>query len=335
MERTESTETPGQDQHPMLRAMLESVADAVITTDSAGRVGLLNSMAAEMIGCSKSEAAGRPIEEILELRERRGEDCLANPAYEAIRQGLRIERTGNFLLVSRDRRRMAVELSATPIPGGSGEAVGCVVVLRDVSLARQLAERMSYQAHHDSLTGLPNRILLVDRLEQGAKMADRNSDRLAVMFLDLDGFQEINETHGSATGDELLREAASRLRSVLRESDTVCRLGGDEFVVMLPGVKLGEDIESVAAKLLAVVSKPFHVAGKTLHTSCSIGVSVYPQDGSDVGTLMRLADGAMYEAKRTGRNQYLFAKAKAEPVRTENLLDGSGLSSFITDPYDR
>jgi diguanylate cyclase (GGDEF)-like protein/PAS domain S-box-containing protein len=310
-----------QEQHDLLRVTLESVADAVATTDENGRVRILNSIAEELTGWTGAEAEGLPVEAVIALCERRSErhgGNLAHPAYPAygvLSVGRKIEKTDSYLLVSRDGRRLAIELSVAAIRNTAGETRGCVLVFRDVSQARQMADRMSYQAHHDPLTGLPNRILLVDRLEQGARLADRNSDRLAVMFLDLDHFKEIRDEYGAGPGDELLKEASFRLRAALRESDTVCRLGAGEFVVVLPGVKQGDDIEGVAAKLLAEMAKPFRLGdGMTVETSCSIGVSVYPQHGNDVGTLMRLADGAMYTAKRKGRNLYSFATAGVEPT---------------------
>jgi diguanylate cyclase (GGDEF)-like protein/PAS domain S-box-containing protein len=303
-----------QDQHDLLRVTLQSIADAVVTTDAAGCVEMLNPTAEAMVGWTSEESAGRPVEEVIELRERRNEGRPQSSAYAAIRGGVRIDKTDQYVLLSRDGRRMGIEISASPIRNAAGSMRGSVMVFHDVSQARQMADRMSYQAHHDALTGLPNRILLVDRLEQGTRMADRNKDRLVVMFLDLDNFKEINDSLGSALGDELLKEASFRLREALRESDTVCRLGGDEFVVMLPGVKSGEDIEAVAAKLVSQFARPVQVSGQSIEVQCSLGVSVYPQDGSDVGTLMRLADGAMHEAKHGGRNRYAFARAGIEPV---------------------
>ena len=284
------------------------IADAVVTADKSGLVRTLNPAAEAVIGWTQAEAIGKPVEEIVVLRERQRQCQLPNPFCDAIQKGVSTDRSAQYMLIDREGRRIAIEFSTAPLKGHNGYYGGCVFVFRDVSHARQLAERMSYLAHHDTLTGLPNRILLVDRLEQGIKFADRHKDQLAVLFLDLDHFTEIKATIGSTQGDELLKEVAYRITTALRESDTVSRLGGDEFVIMLPGVAALDHVESVANKLLESIARPFSLAAGTVHTSCSIGISLYPDHSVDTGMLMRLADEAMYQAKLNGRNKFAFAR---------------------------
>jgi diguanylate cyclase (GGDEF)-like protein len=320
----------GNPEH-LLRVTLQSIRDAVVTTDREARVLALNPAAEAMTGWSSTEAAGKLIEEVIALSElhsrekhvREASDrdglCPAesslsplNPAYIALRDRVPVANTGELLLSGKDGRRTAVHLIASPVHDFDGQIEGCVLALHDVSEAVQMAERISYLAQHDPLTGLPNRILFVDRLEQGTKLADRNGDDLAVFFLDLDNFSQIKSTYGYGSGDAVLKEASYRMVAALRESDSVCRLGGDEFVLLVTGVKSLTDVEAVAAKLVEELAKPFALDAHTIQTSSSIGVSIYPRDGSDADTLLRLADGAMRQAKREGRNRYLFARPEAE-----------------------
>ena len=301
-------ESNTQDDRDLLHVTLQAISDAVVTTDEIGRLQMLNPSAAAILGWSSAESVGKPIEQIIQLREKHGERRPFNPGHACLQLGIKLQNSENYIMICRDGRRIAIEISVSPLRDSSGSTKGCVLIFRDVSYARQLSDRMSYLAHHDALTGLPNRILLVDRFEQGIRQADRSGDRLATMFLDLDHFTEIKNSIGSKLADELLKEVAFRLKAALRESDTVSRLGGDEFVVMLPGMRVADSVEAIAAKLVREMAEPFVLPETTIQASCSIGISVYPHDGSEVGTLMRLADEAMNRAKRDGRNQYCFAR---------------------------
>ncbi len=312
----------------LLRVTLQSVRDAVVTTDHSARVQTLNLAAEAMTGWSEAESLGKPIEEVIELREPISDGVLVNPAYTALDDGTRIERQGQTLLVGRGGRRIAVEISATPYKDAQGAALGCVIVFHDVSEAVQLAERMAYQSQHDTLTGLPNRILLVDRVEQATKMADRNSDQLAVLFLNVDVTSQALTNEKSFVPpqptprtDLFTKEVAARLTATLRESDTVTRLGSNEFVVLLPGVKAVQDVEVLSSKLLVELTLPYDLAELEYVTQCSIGISLYPEDASDADTLMRLAEGAMQKASRISPNSFAFAK---------QLVDGPKLPSFTT-----
>ncbi|MGH8581561.1 MAG: diguanylate cyclase domain-containing protein, partial [Gammaproteobacteria bacterium] len=170
--------------------------------------------------------------------------------------------------------------------------------------ARSREERIHYLAYHDPLTDLPNRSLLLDRLSQALAQAARDSTQVAVLFTDLDRFKVVNDTLGHPAGDELLRQVALRLRSALREGDTIARLSGDEFVILLPRISGARDVARVAAKALGMVTVPFTVLGHELHISSSIGVSLFPKDGADPETLLKHADTALYQAKDRGRNRY-------------------------------
>ena len=189
----------------------------------------------------------------------------------------------------------------------TAELAGANALLQDEILERRQAEaRVHHMAYHDSLTGLPNRVLLADRLEQAILAAQRANGKLAIMFLDLDRFKNINDSLGHATGDYLLKEVAGRLCRAVRASDTVARLGGDEFVVLVPGLHALDECSGVGDKIIEALAAPVPFEGHHLHISPSIGICIYPDDGLDVETLMRNADAAMYQAKAAGRNNYQF-----------------------------
>jgi diguanylate cyclase (GGDEF)-like protein len=181
-------------------------------------------------------------------------------------------------------------------------------VFRDVSAARTMAQQIAHSAEHDFLTGLPNRMLLNDRLTQAITMAPRHSKKVAVLFLDLDGFKHINDSLGHPTGDKLLQSIAKRLVDCVRGSDTVSRQGGDEFVVLLSEVERSEDTAITARRMLQSVAEAHSIDQHDLHVTTSIGVSVYPDDGIDAETLIKNADTAMYQAKENGRQSYQFFK---------------------------
>lgn len=188
-------------------------------------------------------------------------------------------------------------LSINAIKDAKGNVVNYVAIFSDITERKTTEARMRYLAHHDPLTGLPNRSLLRDRLEQAIKRAKRESKKLAVMFLDLNKFKQINDTLGHKIGDEVLQEAANRLKRCVRDSDTVARLGGDEFVVLLQDVQSGDDAQGIAAKIRQRFAEPFHIQGHHFAMSTSIGVARYPDDGDDDESLLQHADLAMYRTK--------------------------------------
>ncbi|WP_229425553.1 EAL domain-containing protein [Massilia sp. Se16.2.3] len=202
----------------------------------------------------------------------------------------------------------------------TAELAGANALLQEEILERRQAEaRVHHMAYHDSLTGLPNRALLADRLERAILAATRNDARLAVMFIDLDRFKTINDSLGHATGDFLLKEVAGRLCRAVRASDTVARLGGDEFVVLIPGVHGIEECSQVGDKIIEALAAPIRFEGRSLHISPSIGICVYPDDGGDVDILMRHADAAMYHAKAAGRNNYQFFTQSLDGAATRRF----------------
>jgi diguanylate cyclase (GGDEF)-like protein/PAS domain S-box-containing protein len=190
--------------------------------------------------------------------------------------------------------------------GADGRAVRVIGVGMDITDRKLAEQRIAHMAHHDALTGLPNRVLLRDRIQQAIAQAHRNGAQLSVLFLDLDRFKTINDSLGHQLGDRLLQSVASRILVCVREGDTVARVGGDEFVIVIPGIVAAGDASAVAAKILEVLASAFHLHGNDLHVNASIGISLYPADGADAETLMRNADTAMYHAKDSGRANYQF-----------------------------
>lgn len=186
-----------------------------------------------------------------------------------------------------------------------GDVVGIVGCARDITERKASEQFVHHLAYHDVLTDLPNRILLHDRLRQGIALAKRDRGRLAVLFIDLDRLKQVNDTLGHDIGDLLLKNVATRLREVAsRQTDTVSRLGGDEFVVLLPRINKEEDVVLVAEKILAALNRTFSVCGNAIDISASIGIAFHPKHGDDAVLLLKRADAAMYEAKRSGRNAF-------------------------------
>jgi len=188
----------------------------------------------------------------------------------------------------------------------SGRAIRIVGVGMDLTDRKIAEQRIAHMAHHDALTGLPNRVLLRDRIQQAIAQAHRNQLQLAVLFIDLDHFKNINDSLGHQVGDRLLQAVASRILACVREGDTVSRVGGDEFVIVIPAIESSGDASSVAGKILEVLGDVFHLHGNDLHVAASIGISLYPSDGGDAETLMRNADTAMYHAKDSGRANFQY-----------------------------
>jgi diguanylate cyclase (GGDEF)-like protein len=212
--------------------------------------------------------------------------------------------SANCLLVRRDGHEVLIEDSAAPIHDRDGRLTGGVIVFHDASMARSSIDEMSRRAQYDALTKLPNRDLFKERLQQAILMAARRRSCLAVLFLDLDGFKRINDIHGHDLGDEVLKSVAARLQATLRKSDTVGRLGGDEFVILLTEISHAADADISAAKVLAELRKPHQIGGHLLDLTASIGISTYPEGGTDADGLLKHADLAMYRAKRYARDTF-------------------------------
>jgi diguanylate cyclase (GGDEF)-like protein/PAS domain S-box-containing protein len=285
---------------------LNSIGDAVVSTDVTGNITYLNPVAESMTGWSLQEAQGRPLQEVLRIVDADTREPVPDPLALAMRQDEAVGLGANCVLLHRDGHESAIEDTASPIHDASGTVTGAVIVFHDVSAARAMSLRMSHLAQHDPLTGLPNRVLLDDRLSRAVESCGRRRTRLAVLFVDVDRFKFYNDTFGHAAGDQILRTVGQRLAGCVRSADTVSRQGGDEFVVLLPDVESTEGARVIAAKMLAAMSIPHRVEHQDLEVTVSVGISVYPDDGIDAATLLRNADAALLHAKQYGRSDFHF-----------------------------
>ena len=299
---------------------LNSISDAVICTDINCNIDYLNIAAEKITGWTREEANGLPINQVFNIIH----SSTRKPAFSPIGLVLQTNKprvlAADTLLIKRDGTEVAIEDSTSPIHNWDGQLTGVVIVFHDVSEAKAMATKMAHLAQHDSLTNLPNRVLLNDRIAQAITLANRHHTHLALLFLDLDNFKHINDSLGHATGDKLLRLVTERLKECVRESDTVSRVGGDEFVILLAENKNSEDAGVSAQKILDAL-QAMHLIGKSqLHITTSIGISVYPADGINAETLIKSADTAMYHAKGKGRNNYQFFKSEMNTRAVERLI---------------
>ena len=283
------------------QVMLDSIGDAVLSTDLAGNVTYMNPVAERMTGWSAWEATGRPLPEVMRIIDADSREPARDPLALAVQSDTSVGVGENCLLIGRDGRESAIEDTAAPIHDRHGNVTGAVIVFHDVGAARALSLRMSHLAQHDVLTGLPNRMLLTDRLDRAMATACRHGNQLAVLFMDLDRFKPINDRLGHAVGDKVLQSVASRLVAGVRKSDTVSRLGGDEFVVLLSEVACTEDVACAADALCASIAARHRIEGRDLRVTASVGIAVYPGDGTDTETLMKKADFALLSAKACRR----------------------------------
>jgi diguanylate cyclase (GGDEF)-like protein/PAS domain S-box-containing protein len=281
---------------------LDSIGDAVISTDIAGNISYLNRAAERMTGWAQQEAAGRVLADVYQPRDAVILALVPDP-LDAAFAPLRL--SSNGLLSRRDGTEIPIEDSVAPIRDRQGRATGAVVVFRDVS-AQKIAQQMTHSAQHDFLTGLPNRMLLLDRIGQAIAGAPRHGKQLALLYLDLDGFKRINDTLGHPVGDKLLQSVVCRLLACVRGADTVSRQGGDEFAVLLSEVRRPEDAAVSAEKILQALAQTHCIDAHELQVTTSIGVSIFPGDGQDAESLIRNADAAMYQAKKNGRHRFEF-----------------------------
>ncbi|HEX7829376.1 MAG TPA: EAL domain-containing protein [Thermoanaerobaculia bacterium] len=227
----------------------------------------------------------------------------------------------------RDGVNFPQEISLTSIGGGG--AMVCVV--RDITERTYAEEQIKHLAYHDALTNLPNRLLFKDRLTVALSHAQRDGSRLAVLFLDLDRFKVINDSLGHNIGDQLLQAVAARVQACVRESDTVARLGGDEFTVLLPRLQRSDDAAPIAEKIIEAVRYPFHIEGREFFTTTSIGISLFPEDGTDAETLIKSADTAMYQAKELGRDNYQLFNALVNAKALQRIAIEHGLRKVLAN----
>lgn len=317
------------EQKERAQVTLDSIGDAVMSCDIDGRVTYLNGVAEALTGWTQAEAAGRSVEEVFRVLDADSRAPSSSPMAAAIRENRTVLLSPNSVLSRRDGVEAVIEDSAAPIHDRRGQVTGAVMVFHDVSSTRALSLKMSHQAQHDSLTDLPNRLLFNDRLKQGMALAQRHSQKLAIMYLDVDRFKNVNDSLGHDVGDRLLILMAQRLLACVRNSDTVSRQGGDEFVILLTELNHGLDAGIRAEKILTTLSAPYSIDIHRVNVSASIGVVVFPDDGKDAETLLKNADFAMYHAKECGRANYQFFREDMNLRALERQAIEDGLRQAI------
>ncbi|MFA9217830.1 MAG: putative bifunctional diguanylate cyclase/phosphodiesterase [Sphingomonadaceae bacterium] len=297
---------------------LASIGDAVITTDLAGRIDTLIPRAEQLTGCRAEQAQGRALEQVFVLAAPAAQAALP-VALAAMLDGAPVLKLANQSLRQPGGQTLAIDYTAAPIRTPHGAVQGAVLVFRDVSEKRQLIQQISWQSSHDVLTGLPNRSALAARFEQELARARAGDYLLAVCLLALDHFQQVNQTLGHAAGNEILKQAASRLHEFAGQRHYAARLGGDEFVLLLPALGQRAAIEQALQGLLAALAHDYRCDGTPVRMSASAGVALYTGNEVSADHLLRHADQALYQAKITGRNRYHFFDADLdEQVRTHH-----------------
>ena len=290
-------------------AIMDTASDGIITIDERGIIQSFNRAAEKMFGYTVKEAVGANVSMLMpEPQSLEHEGHLAN--YFRTGQAHVIGRgTREATALRKDGTVFPIELTVTELKFGGGR--NFTGIIRDITERKLSEARIQTLAHYDSLTGLPNRALFYDRLQQAMALARRERHELAVFYLDLDRFKAVNDTLGHAAGDEILKAAAGRIRQQVRASDTVARVGGDEFAVILPRIASREDTARLARKIIEALSSPFQLhlpeqgAPKDVGIGTSIGIAVYPAAAAEIDELIKAADHAMYEAKRE-RNAFRF-----------------------------
>jgi len=282
-------------------SILANAAEGIMVVDEDGLIQYANPTMAEMIGGMLADLHGSAFYALLQAPDN-AENWRQSPFYQHWRNG-QTYRQHNAHLLTGQGRSLPVTLSCSPLPHPQR---AMVVIVRDMSVERDLTQRLEALIITDPLTGLLNRRGFYQAVESALARARRSGDQLAVLYLDLDGFKRINDSLGHNVGDELLRRTAEQLKSGLRSYDSLARLGGDEFTVLLDSLENPGDAARVAEKLMQQLTKRQQIGGQSLSISASIGIANYPQCGEDVESLLRAADMAMYEAKRNGRQQYHF-----------------------------
>lgn len=291
-----------RDSEASFRTFVENANDIIFTLSGDGMINYVSPNWVEALGHPVEKVLGHPLAEFLHPEDASLCESFLHTVMTTGTKQQGIE----YRVRHQDGNWRWHILNASPLFDGDGQVIKCLGIARDITTRREAEDRIAYLAHYDQLTGLPNRILFSELAERALHMARRQHGKLALMYIDLDKFKPVNDLHGHAVGDLLLREVAKRMSGCLREVDTLARIGGDEFVVLLHSITGSEDALVPAGKIVDQLRRPFVINGLELHISCSIGVVIYPQYGDDMIELTRHADEAMYAAKKAGRDQVVI-----------------------------
>ncbi|MDR3734560.1 MAG: EAL domain-containing protein [Acidobacteriaceae bacterium] len=329
------------------RGLLEAAPDAMVVVNQRGEIVLLNVQAEKQFGYRRDELLGQMVVNIIPegFAERLAADALRT-TEDALAQ--QIDTGIELCGLRKNGSGFPIEIMLSPLESVDGILVTAAIrditlrkkseefllqkvqeLNRSVNSARVMTQQMAHSAEHDALTGLPNRLLLNDRVEQAIALAERHHNQVAVLFLDLDGFKHINDSLGHPIGDKLLQSVGLRLRECVRTPDTVSRQGGDEFVVLLHEVEQAEDAAISARRILQSLARAHTIDPHELHITTSIGISIYPEDGMDAEALIKNADTAMYQAKENGRQSYKFFRSAMNVRAVQRQSTEEGLRRAV------
>jgi diguanylate cyclase (GGDEF)-like protein/PAS domain S-box-containing protein len=293
------------------KAVAQSPVEILIV-DLMGIIEYVNPMFTNLSGYSRREVLGTHISDLKTARMNKRQ---LREIWQTLIKGNSWH--GDMMNYHKNGRQYWIRFSISPVRDNAGQITHFIGIGEDITQKREQEERIRYQAQYDDLTGLPNRALAQDRLQQAIRLASRSNDKVVLMFVDLDDFKKVNDTLGHDVGDILIYEAAQRLRRVTRESDTVARLGGDEFLIIIQQIHELNAIEAIANNITEQFSNPFVLEGTEFIVTTSLGITLYPDDGTDARELMRAADLAMYQSKAEGKNTHHFFSASMEEATRE------------------
>jgi len=283
-----------------LQAIIHNAMDGIITISEAGEILGFNPAAEHIFGYPQQDVLGKNVSVLMPEPQRSEHDGYIKRYLQTGQARIMGISGREVVAVRKSGEQFPIEMSISEmVLGGLRYFVG---IVRDITERKLAEQKIAHLAHHDYLTNLPNRALFLNNLDQSLLFAERNGHKVAILFLDLDGFKQVNDSLGHDVGDLLLQEVASRLKQTVRASDTVARVGGDEFNFVLNNIESGEHAALVANKIIAVLSEPFDLKGQRCQIGGSIGISVFPDDSDDLEKLIKQADSAMYLAKHSGKN---------------------------------
>ena len=308
---------------------LASIEDAVVTTGSTGVVDYMNAAASVLTGWPQHEALGLPVDDVLQFLNKDNLRPIRNPLTVVLERNHALRLPAGTILIRRDGSEAAIEDSSAPIHTPGGELAGAVIVFHDVGDAQDMIAQMAHLSTHDVLTDLPNRAALQARISHAVAMGQRDRLGFSVLYLGLDNFKHVNDALGHGIGDKLLCSVAARLAACVRASDTISRLGGDEFVLLVLDTFARQDAIVTANKLLNCLSRPHRIDQHELHISASIGISQFPDNGSEPSVLVQQAAAALSGAKDKGRNTFQFFESTMNARAVERQRVESNLRYAI------
>lgn len=301
---------------------ISAISDGVITVDLKKQVTFINQAAETLTGWNYGEAVGRPRGEIFNVKDPTTKECTWNLIMAVLEDDERYSVLPNSVLVRKDGVEIPIEDSTSPIYDATGQVCGAAIIFRDMTLSRLILLKALHRAHHDPLTALPNRLVLDEQIKRAFAALKERQIAVAILFIDLDGFKQVNDTFGHAAGDHVLRTTAKRMNDCTRKSDTVSRVGGDEFVILMPDITNLGGVIRVAQKLILSMNEPILFEKALLRISISVGMATSDQPRARATSLIEDADLAMYHAKQAGGNRAeWFSSAMQKGLQQSGLLE--------------